>query len=45
MKEQILNYETPELEIVVVNVEKGYSTTDAGTGEGEIGGGGDTGGF
>lgn len=35
MKKQFENYETPEIEIVVINVEKGFATT--GEGEGEFG--------
>ena len=47
MKKQNEFYETPEVEIVVVNVEKGFATSDGNvdTGEGEVGGGGDEGGF
>ena len=47
MKKQIKNYETPEVEIVVVNVEKGFATSDGNvdTGNGEIDDSGDTGGF
>ena len=37
MKRQILNYETPEVEIVEINVEKGYN------GSGYVGGGTDPG--
>lgn len=42
MKKIFLNYETPEVEIVEVNIEKGFAgspETDADTGEGgELGG-------
>lgn len=35
MKKQFLNYETPEVEIVEINVEKGYgdSVVDGGGGD------------
>ena len=41
MKKQIKNYETPEVEIVEINVEKGFATTggvnsDSNEGEGEF---------
>lgn len=40
MKRQILNYETPEVEIVEINVEKGYN--DSSTGVDGGGGSGET---
>ena len=33
MKKQIEFYETPEVEIVEINVEKGFDTSNAGSGE------------
>lgn len=30
MKKQFENYETPEIEIVVINVEKGFATSGGG---------------
>lgn len=43
MKEQIKNYETPEVELVEVYVEKGFQTTDTGEGGGEYNPGNDEG--
>ena len=37
MKKQIKNYETPEVEIVEINVEKGFASTEGNSNTGNAG--------